>query len=94
MKTIRSSKSNPDKSGFDSNEQYLSHLLHIGDKKKQRRCLMCGTMFNSRSAGNRRCGKCSRLLGLRSYSGYNMGVIHKASTPMVSNDNEYIYINN
>lgn len=31
---------------------------------KNRQCLMCGKMFKSKGAFNRRCSKCSRLLSI------------------------------
>ena len=35
--------------------------LYMGLVKKKRECLMCSKMFDSRSAGNRRCPACTRL---------------------------------
>lgn len=45
--------------------------------KKKRVCLMCGKIFNSAGAYNRRCSKCERLLKIRKSDKNNETPVYK-----------------
>ncbi len=55
-------KKNTEKYESRIEEDDLEDLpLYMGLVMKKRECLMCGEMFDSRSAGNRRCPACTRV---------------------------------
>lgn len=56
---------------FDDGFQYLKSI------KKKRTCLMCGKIFNSKSASNRRCPKCQKLANSRVEGSVSDSLIYK-----------------
>lgn len=59
----------------------ISIFTELKGTRKKRRCLMCGIMFDSTSAGNRRCHKCSKSPGLRIKSRTQSNRIVKITSP-------------
>ncbi|MGR3219089.1 MAG: hypothetical protein ACUZ8H_04630 [Candidatus Anammoxibacter sp.] len=55
--------------------------LQKNDAPRKRLCLMCGKTFSSKSAGNRRCLKCNRLILLRAGAGNTMHTEYKVALP-------------
>jgi len=69
------------KTEFDN----LNNLfINLREVKKKRSCLMCGKMFDSVSAGNRRCSKCARVAGIRIKSGFGVNRMFKVLCPVTS----------
>ncbi len=46
-------------------------------ERKQRTCLMCGKMFNSKGPYNRRCPKCAHLVESKIKSGLDLPRVYK-----------------
>lgn len=59
--------------------------------RKKRSCLMCGEMFDSKGAYNRRCPKCTRLVELGGRGTFNVPRIYKTAHTFES---DYLNINN
>ncbi len=66
----------------ENNVDYLNYeLARPKEVRKKRTCLMCGSMFNSKSASNRRCPKCYRVIDLRARYGYGNERVYKLAMP-------------
>jgi len=96
MKSLIKNKTRKGRNKTDLMED-LTEVMPIlirKNTKMQRSCLMCGKMFKSKGAFNRRCPKCSRVVELGRRDAGNAPPVYRVSSygsdNTISNLEEYI----